>query len=306
MPGAAFFPGTNNRNYAVLKFVLPMAFSRTDEIIPLAIAADEHGWEAISFSDHIVHPEQISTAYPYTETGERRWEAFSDWPDPWVSIGACAAVTKRIRFTNNVFVLPIRNPFQVAKAVSTAAVLSNHRVTLTIGVGWSKDEYELMGQDFHTRGKRCDEMIEILKLLWSGEMVEYHGDYYNFDRLEMTPAPTSTVPIWVGGISAAAHRRAARVGDGWLSDLQPTDEILQSVKEIHALRETNGRSHLPFEVMASPNDAWEVEGYKRLYEGGVTHLMTMPWVFYHGENPTLEQKIDGIKQFSSDIIAKFC
>lgn len=288
-----------------MKFVIPMAFSAVDEILPLAMAADEHGWDAITFSDHIVHPESISTAYPYTETGERRWEAFSDWPDPWVTIGACAAVTQRIRFTNNVFVLPIRNPFMVAKAVSTAAVLSNNRVTLTIGVGWSKDEYQLMEQDFHTRGKRCDEMLEILPLLWSGQMVEYDGQHYRFDRLEMNPAPTAPIPIWVGGISAAAHRRAARLADGWISDLQSSDEILQSVDAIHTLRAAAGRSHLPFEVMASPNDAWELEGYRRLSVGGVTHLLTMPWVFYHGETPSLEQKIDGIRQFSNDIISHF-
>lgn len=288
-----------------MKFVIPMAFNKTEEILPLARAADESGWHSITFSDHIIHPETITTAYPYTETGERRWEAFSDWPDPWVTIGACAAVTSKLHFTNNVFVLPIRNPFQVAKAVSTAAVLSNNRVTLTIGVGWSKDEYQLMEQDFHTRGKRCDEMIEILKLLWRGDMVEYHGKYYNFDRLEMNPAPTAPIPIWVGGISKAAHRRAARLGDGWLSDLQPTDEILQSVKEIQAYRIEYGRSHLPFDVMASPSDAWDLEGYKRIHAGGVTHLVTMPWVFYHGENPSLEQKIDGIQQFARDIISHF-
>ncbi len=288
-----------------MKFVLSTAFSPLHEILPLAQAADESGWEAVTFSDHIVHPETISTPYPYTDDGSRRWDAYSEWPDPWVIIGACAAVTKRIRFTNNVFVLPIRNPFQVAKAVSTAAVLSNNRVTLTIGVGWSKDEYQLMGQDFHTRGKRCDEMIEILKLLWSGDMVEYHGNYYDFDRLEMNPAPCAPIPIWVGGISDAAHRRAARVGDGWLSDLQPSDEIIESIAKIQAMREVNGRSDLPFDVMASPNDAWEIEGYRRLAAGGVTHLLTMPWVFYHGENPSLEKKIDGIRQFSQDIISKF-
>lgn len=288
-----------------MKFVVPMAFSRSDEILPLAQAADEFGWDAIAFSDHIVHPERITTAYPYTDNGERRWQAFTDWPDPWVMIGACAAVTRRIRFTTNVFVLPIRNPFQVAKAVGSAAVISNNRVTLTIGVGWSKDEYLLMGQDFHTRGKRCDEMIEILQLLWSGKMVEYHGQYYDFDRLEMNPAPSARVPICVGGISAAAHRRAARFGDGWLSDLQTSEEILQSITAIQVYRQEFGRSHCPFEVMASPNDAWELDGYRRLHAGGVTHLLTMPWVFYHPENPTLEQKIDGIKQFATDIISQF-
>lgn len=288
-----------------MKFVIPMAFSRIEEILPLAKAADECGWDAISFSDHIVHPETISTAYPYTENGERRWEAFSDWPDPWVAIGACAAATQRIRFTNNVFVLPIRNPFQVAKAVSTAAAFSDNRVTLTVGVGWSKDEYLLMDQDFHTRGKRCDEILEILPLLWSGKMVEFHGKYYDFDRLEMNPAPSARIPVWVGGISTAAHRRAARLGDGWISDLQSTEEILETIAVIQKYRSEYGRSDLPFEVMASANDAWDLPGYQRLHAGGVSHLLTMPWVFYHGESPSLEQKIDGIRQFSADIISHF-
>ena len=287
-----------------MKFVISMAYSTINDIVELAKCADDCGWDAITFSDHIVHPETINTPYPYTKDGKRRWEAFTDWPDPWVIIGACAAVTKNLRFTNNVFVLPIRNPFLVAKAVSTAAIISNNRVTLTIGVGWSKDEYLLMEQDFHTRGKRCDEMIEVMRKLWTGKMVDHDGAFYPFGNLEMNPAPTEEIPIWVGGISKAAFKRAARVGNGWLSDLQPSDEIIESVKVINVLRKEYGRDHLPFDVMASPNDAWEINGYKKLEDNGITHLLTMPWAFYHGENATLEQKKDGIKRFAEDVIHK--
>lgn len=288
-----------------MKFVIPMAFSKVEELIPLARAAENSGWDAITFSDHIVHPEHISNPYPYTENGQRRWEAFTDWPDPWVAIGACAAVTERIRFTNNVFVLPIRNPFLVAKSVATAAAMSGDRVTLTIGVGWSEDEYALMEQTFNNRGKRCNEMIEILRLLWTGEFVEYQGEHYQFDRLEMNPAPAAPIPIWVGGISTAAHRRAARLGDGWLSDLQTSDEIIDTVRAINAYRQEYGKQDKNFSVMASSSDAWEAEGYRRLAEGGVTHLLTMPWVFYYGENPTLEEKVDGIRKFAADIFPHF-
>lgn len=287
-----------------MKFVISMAYNRIADIVELAKAADDSGWDAITFSDHVVHPEQISTPYPYTETGERRWSAFTDWPDPWVLIGACAAVTRNLRFTTNVFVLPIRNPFLVAKAVSTAAIVSDNRVTLTIGVGWSKDEYQLLQQDFHTRGKRCDEMIEILQKLWTGEMVEHHGVHYQFDRLEMNPAPTAPIPIWVGGISPAAHRRAARLGDGWLSDLQPSQEIIDTIRTIETYRHEYGRAERPFDVMASPSDAYDADGFRRLEEHGVTHLLTMPWAFYHGDNATLEQKKDGIKRFADEVIGK--
>ncbi len=288
----------------MMKFVLSTAFSTVAHLTEIAPVADECGWHAMTFSDHVVHPESISTPYPYTEDGNRRWGAFTDWPDPWVTIGALATITKNLRFTNNVFVLPMRNPYLVAKAVSTAAVISNNRVTLTIGVGWSKDEFELMQQDFHTRGKRTDEMVEIMRLLWTGEMVEYKGQHYQFDKMEMNPAPSEKIPLWVGGISDAAHRRAARIGDGWLSDLQTSDEIIETVKKIQQYRKEYGRDHLPFEVMASASDAYDIDGYKKLEDNGITHVLTMPWPFYHSETEELDKKIDGTKRFADDILAK--
>lgn len=130
-------------------------------------------------------------------------------------IGALATITKKLRFTNNIFVLPMRNPFLMAKAIGTVAIISNNRVTPAIGVGWSGDEFSLMQQDFKTRGKRTDEMLEIMRLLWTGKMVEYRGEHYQFDALEMNPAPSEYIPIWVGGISEPAMKRAARLGDGW-------------------------------------------------------------------------------------------
>ncbi|MFT5482348.1 MAG: putative F420-dependent oxidoreductase [Halieaceae bacterium] len=266
----------------------------------LAPVADACFWNAISFSDHVVHPEEISTPYPYTEDGQRRWPAFTDWPDPWVTIGALAATTQQIRFTNNVFVLPMRNPFMAAKAIGTAAVLSHNRVTLTIGVGWSPDEFAIVEQSFTNRGKRTDEMIEILKLLWSGEMVAFDGKYYQFDRLEMNPAPTAPIPIWVGGISDAALRRAARLGDGWLTDLQSSEDIVKSIDKINQYRVEYGRDHLPFDVMATPVDAWTASAFSKLEEKGVTHIMTLPWLFYHGETNDVELKKDGIKRYAEE------
>ena len=219
-----------------MKFVLSTSFSKVAHLTAIAPVADDCGWEAMSFSDHVVHPRAIATPYPYTDDGSRRWDAFTDWPDPWVTIGALAAITRRLRFTNNVFVLPMRNPYLVAKAISTAAVISDNRVTPALGVGWSGDEFALMQQDFRTRGKRTDEMIEVMRLLWSGDWVEYQGEYYQFEAMEMNPAPSARIPIWVGGISEPAMRRAARLADGWVTDLQTSDEIVESIRRIHAWR----------------------------------------------------------------------
>jgi probable F420-dependent oxidoreductase len=286
-----------------VKFVLSSSFCPLKELRELAIAADESGWEAMSFSDHVVNPETLSHDYPYTEDGERRWQPFTDWPDPWVMIAALAAVTENLKFTNNIFVLPMRNPFLVAKAISTAAIVSDNRVIPAIGVGWSKDEFGLLQQDFHTRGKRADEILEILPLLWSGEMVSYEGQFYQFPRLEMNPAPTELPPIWVGGISKAAMRRAAR-HDGWVSDLQTSDEIIDSVKLIRRYREEQGFDPEQFSVMATPSDAFTPDAYRKLEDNGITHILTQPWPFYHGNTDDPAKKRDGVLRYAQDIIAK--
>jgi probable F420-dependent oxidoreductase len=292
------------RPVAALKFVLSAAFNDPAHLVELAAAAEDCGFAAMSFPDHVVHPETLDTPYPYTADGSRRWEAFTPWVDPWVAIGACAAATRTLRFTNNVFVLAMRNPFLAAKAIATAAALSNGRVTLTVGVGWSNVEYRLMQQDFHTRGRRTDEMLEVLRRLWSGEMVEHHGRFYDFDRLEMNPVPPERIPIWVGGISPPALHRAAR-HDGWLSDLQTRAEIAACIAQVRAHRQELGRAHEPFDVMASASDAFDLDGYRRLADSGVTHVLTLPWIFYHGDTKDLAKKKDGLRRFAEDVIQKF-
>jgi probable F420-dependent oxidoreductase len=286
-----------------LKFVVSAAFNDPDHLLELAVCAEACGFEAMAFPDHVVHPERLDTPYPYTEDGSRRWEAFTPWVDPWVAIAACAAVTTRLRFTNNVFVLAMRNPFLAAKAIATAAALSRGRVTLTLGVGWSNIEYELMGQDFRTRGKRTDEMIEVLRKLWSGEMVSHDGRFYAFDALESNPKPPERIPIWVGGISDAALRRAAR-NDGWLSDLQTSAEIATCIDKVRGWRAELGREDAPFDVMASASDAFTLDGYRSLAAAGVTHVLTLPWIFTHGDTKVLSEKKEGMRRFADDVIAK--
>jgi probable F420-dependent oxidoreductase len=286
-----------------MKFVISGAFQPPEDLVPIALAAEESGFEAISFSDHVVYPETLDTPYPYTADGSRRYDETTEFPDPWVVAGALSSVTKRLRFNTNVFVLPMRNPFLAAKQIATAAAMSQGRITLTIGVGWSNVEFELVGQSFARRGARADEMLEVMRILWSGERVEYEGEFYRFDRLKLTPPfPPSPIPVWVGGISDFALRRAAR-NDGWLSDLQTSSEILECVNRVQGYRRELNRDGA-FDVMASAKDAADLDGYRRLGEGGVTHVLTMPWIFYHGLTEDVEEKVDGIKRFAEDVISK--
>ena len=286
-----------------MKFVISGAFQPPEHLIPLAQAADETGYDAIAFSDHAVYPESLDTPYPYTEDGTRRYDEQTHFPDAWVVAGAIAATTKTLRVNTNVFVLPMRNPFLAAKTVATAAALSGNRVTMTIGVGWSNVEFDLVGQPFRRRGARADEMLEVMRKLWSGEWVDHQGEFYQFDRLKLTPpVPSEPIPVWVGGISDLALKRAAR-NDGWLSDLQTTEEIIECIAKVRAYRKDLGKSE-DCDVMASASDAAGIEGYQRLGDGGTTHILTMPWAFYHGLTDELDKKIDGIKRFSEDVIAK--
>jgi probable F420-dependent oxidoreductase len=286
-----------------MKFVISGAFQPPQDLIPLALAAEEFGFEALSFSDHVVYPETLDTPYPYTADGSRRYDETTEFPDPWVVAGALSSVTTRLRFTTNAFVLPMRNPFLAAKQIATAAAMSGSRITLTIGVGWSNIEFELVGQSFARRGARADEMLEVMQKLWSGEMIDHEGEFYRFDRLRLTPPlPSSPIPVWVGGISDRALRRAAR-NDGWLSDLQTSSEILECVDRVRSYRRDLGRSEA-FDVMASANDAMDIDGYRRLGEGGVTHVLTMPWVFYHGLTEDVAKKVDGIKRFAEEVVSK--
>ncbi len=286
-----------------MKFTLSLAFCDAAELCTLARAAEHAGFAMVSLSDHVVHPRRIDTKYPYTHDGSLRWEPFTPWPDVWVSIAAMAAVTERVRFTTSIYVLPMRNVFSVAKAVATAAVISRDRVTLGVGVGWMREEFELLGQDFKKRGRHADEMIVILRALWAGGWVSFRGDFYDFDELEMSPVPADEIPIYVGGISERALLRAATLGDGWCSDIHTTDDLKRIIAELRRLRANSARAERPFEVLAACADAFDVDGYKRIGDVGVTHTMTMPWYIY-GSGDSLEGKCDAIKRFGDDVIAK--
>ncbi len=286
-----------------MRFSIGLAFQPPGHYLTLAKAAEDAGFHAVACSDHVLNLAELKTPYPYTDDGSRRWEPFTPWPDPWVSIGAMAAVTSRLRFFTNVFVLPLRNPFEVAKTVGTAAVLSDNRVGLGIGMGWCEEEFDLMEQPFRKRGARADEMLGILTDLWSGRMVSHHGDHYTFPDLEMNPPVTEPVPVYVGGISEPALKRAAR-HDGWISDLAPTDELGRLVARIEAHRDACGTADRPFSYIGSPADAFDVDGYRRVAEAGITDILTMPWVFYSGFTDDLDQKVEGTYRFADDILSE--
>lgn len=283
-----------------MRFAVVGAFLPTDELVPIAQAADELGYAGFAIADHVVDLETLETPYPYEADGSRRWRPTTEWPDPWVLVGALSAVTTRLSFFTSIYVAALRSPYQVAKSVGTAAVLSGGRVRLGVGVGWCREEFDLLGQDFGTRGRRTDEGLDLLRELWTCDWVESDGPHYPTPRLTMRPRPTDPVPILVGGMSDVALRRAARF-DGWVGDVCSTDEAIGHATRLRELRAELGRAGDP-DVVVALADALTGEDFARAEEGGVTDVMTMPWLFYSGFDATLEQKVDGMRRFADDVV----
>lgn len=288
-----------------MKFATALAFNDPMHFVEMARTADACGWDWFAVSDHVVFPEKIASEYPYAYDGKPYWASDTPWPDPWTAIAAMAGATERLSFFTNVFILPARHPVLVAKQVGTVAKMSRGRVALGVGVGWMKEEFELLGVDYHTRGRRTDEAIDMLRTLWQGGMVEHHGKHYEMPRLEMSPVPETTVPIFVGGVSDAALRRAARRGDGWIAVQHSTEEIGELIGKITALRCEYGTDAKPFEHVVACTDAFDVDGYRRLEDLGATTLVTAPWVLYGADPNSLAEKQDALRRFADDVIAKF-
>jgi probable F420-dependent oxidoreductase len=282
-----------------MKFYISSAYANTREIVEIARAADELGYDGIGIPDHVVNLETLSTPYPYTKDGQRRWQPFTEWPDPWVLVGALAQVTSRLRFVTTVYIPAMRNPYAAAKAIGTAAYLADGRVELGVGVGWCPDEFALMEQRFHDRGKRTDEMLELLAALWSPGWTEFDGRFYRTPRLEMEPTPPR-VPVYVGGLSETALRRAAR-HDGWIGDLITTERAAGAAARLRELRAENGLGMHDFTILTPLTDALAIDDYRRAADAGITGILTMPWMFYTGPGATLDEKVDGMRRFRKDL-----
>lgn len=289
-----------------MEFGLSIAFHPLENYLPLAQAAEENGFGAVSLADHLIYPGSFSVPYPYTPDGVPRFSESDPFPDPWVAISAMAAQTRTLEFYTNVFVLPTRNPVQVAKILATADLFSNERVGLGIGMGWMPEEFAAAGQPFRARGKRADEMIEILRLLWSGEQVSYRGEHYTLDPMRQVPAPRRQIPIYVGGFSTPALRRAAH-NDGWIADLHSLGELRDLIEQLRKHREKAGTADREdYRIMAfGCTDAYDAAGFAAMAEMGVSVATTMPWVLQgHSMTPPLDVAIDSIKRFADEIISK--
>lgn len=287
-----------------MKFWQVVSFSEPEQLLGIARAAEEAGFHGVLVSDHLFFPGRLASRYPYSADGKPAFDGATPFPDAWTTIAAMAAVTERLRFATMVYILPLRHPLEVAKTVGTAALLSGGRVALGVGAGWIREEFDALEVPFETRGTRMNEMIEVMRAAWTGEMREHHGRFFDLAPFQMSPPPPAQVPIYVGGLSPAALRRAARLGDGWIGTGQTPEEAVRHVRELRRLRSEAGRAEAPFETivpLAVPPDPALLTD---LAAQGVTATTVWPFSYTLGPRSTLAQKRDAMLRFADQVIAQ--
>lgn len=272
-----------------MKFGLAFASSiGTDPASALEIAkvAEEVGFESVWGGEHVIFPSTIESAYPYTADGKVPATADTPIPDPLIWLAYVAAAAPTLRLGTCILILPQRNPLILAKELATLDHLSGGRVELGIGVGWLKEEFDALGVPWERRGRRNDEYVEALKVIWSGSHVEYHGEFVDFEPLTCTPRPVqgSDIPILVGGDTDVAIRRAARLADGYFPGEGDPEGLRRLIEDLRVECERQDRDPDSVEINAMfstqmKNPAAGVEIMRELDVGRVM----VPAFFFAGD-----------------------
>ncbi len=288
-----------------MKFWQVVSFTEPEQLVDVARAAEEAGFHGVLLSDHLFFPGRLASRYPYSEDGKPGFDGSTPFPDPWATIAAMAAVTTRLHFATMVYILPLRHPVEVAKTVGTVQVLAAGRVALGVGAGWIREEFDALGVDFATRGRRLDEMLAVMRGLWTGEMVEHRGEHFHLGPMQMSPPPEAPIPVYVGGVSKLALRRAARLGDGWIGTGQTPDEVPGLLGELFRLRREAKRETEPFETIVPLAVPPDVEQLRRLEgEHGMTSTTAWPFTYVLGPSSSAAEKRAHMLRFGDGVIAK--
>ena len=274
--------------------------------LPLARAAEEAGYDSFVVPDSICYPEVSDTTYPFNPDGSREFLEDKPFLEPFSIIPAMGAVTDRIRFVTFVIKLPIRHPVLVAKQVTSTAVLTDDRLVLGVGTSPWPEDYEITDVPWARRGKRMDEMIIVMRGLMTGGFFEFQGEIFDVPSIKMCPTPRRPVPILIGGHHEAALKRAAVDGDGWLHGGGDPADLPGLLDRLAILRKEHGTEDKPFEVHVISADAYTPDGIRRLEELGVTDVIVgfrWPYAVERDTEP-LQTKIDNLRRFADDVIAK--
>ncbi|HEY8385756.1 MAG TPA: LLM class F420-dependent oxidoreductase [Porticoccaceae bacterium] len=236
----------------------------------IGLATEELGFDHLLTYDHVLgatHDREPKLNGPYTEK--------HPFHDPFVMFAYLAGITQRIEFATGILILPQRQTVLVARQAADLDLLSQQRLRLGMGIGWNYVEYDAMGQDFRTRGKRMDEQIELIRRLWNEPLVSAKGQFDTFDRVALNPRPKRTIPIWLGGFADVALQRAARIGDGFIF----VDGAVEALEHVERMKQLLREQDRPVEsfglhcnMLRARTPEAVVEMVKRWQEAGGTHV----------------------------------
>jgi probable F420-dependent oxidoreductase len=275
-----------------MRFWLSLNFERSEDLVEHARAAEQLGYEGVLLPDHIVVPTGAFTPHP----AGYPLKANEPFPEPIIAFSVMAGATTTLRFLSGVLVVPLRDPYLLAKQLGTLAALSGDRVVLGTGTGWLKEEFEIVGQGFSDRGSRMDEMLDLMVDFWQDGYAEKHGRHYDLGHSGMFPVPTKPVPVWIGGMTPPAVRRAARF-DGYMPMRLHDEQSVAEFAEIDRLRAEQARSG-PFARVTywAEGDRGTAE---KLAEDGITDVVVQAWEYYASQ--TLKEKHSAAEAFTTEI-----
>lgn len=212
-----------------------------DALMTFCRQAEAYQMASLWVSDHVVFPTVGNTNYP---SGRFPHAPYTPYLEPVAVLAAAAMCTDRARIGSSVFILGHRNPVVMAKMLTTIDTLSNGRLICGMGVGWWREEFVALGIPFDARGRRADEMLQIFKTLWTSDTPEFRGEFYQLRDIGFAPKPVQKPhpPLWIGGHSHAALRRAVAFGDGWHASSQPPEQLREHLDRLRQAAETAGRA----------------------------------------------------------------
>jgi probable F420-dependent oxidoreductase len=243
--------------------------------VEVAEAADALGFESLWMPEHLVLPLQI-TGSPQTHGDGVDLPPSTPTFDAPVYLAYLAAKTTRIRLGTWVYNLALRHPFVAARQFQTLDIATGGRAMIGIGAGWLAEEWAATGVDFASRGRRLDEAIEVCRLLWTEAVVEYHGEFFDFDAVAFEPKPVQKPhpPVLIGGESEHALRRAARAGDGWMGMMHTPMSAANLAIRVRSMRDPDDLRTFSITVGALMDDGSDITPW---LGSGVDRLIVHPW-----------------------------
>ena len=266
-----------------MKFGVSLFPLRPQQIIDVALQSEALGFDSLWLGEHVVTVMESASRFPYAGGTDDSHDAFHGnlpFYDAYAVLGYLAAITKRVKLVVSVSIVPLHDPFHLARSVTTLDLFSGGRFVFGAGGGWLKEEFEVLGRDFESRGKRFDETLDVMVRLFNEEVTEYSGAIFKVPAVGMSPKPQTRPhpPFVFGGHSKAALRRAAFRGDGWLASELSPEEIAPAIRRLEEMRAQAGRAETPFEVSCAVMGNIDEAKVARYAAAGVHRLVVRPWM----------------------------